>query len=62
MDLSDALAELPDEYSAALRLRLAGASDLAIAAQLDVDPEAVTALLRIASAKLSTLLDEEPTR
>jgi DNA-directed RNA polymerase specialized sigma24 family protein len=48
----NALDGLPEAYATALRLRDAGCSDGMIADRLDIEPEAVAPLLRIASAKL----------
>ena len=44
---------LPEAYATALRLRDAGCSDQMIADRLDIEPEAVAPLLRIALAKLT---------
>jgi DNA-directed RNA polymerase specialized sigma24 family protein len=55
----DVLAELPVAYAVALRLHEAGAPPQAIAAALDVEPEAVPALLDIAWAKARALLPDE---
>jgi DNA-directed RNA polymerase specialized sigma24 family protein len=49
----DELDDLPEAYAAALRLRDAGCSDAMIADRLDIEPEAVAPLLRIAIAKLT---------
>jgi DNA-directed RNA polymerase specialized sigma24 family protein len=49
----DELDGLPDAYATALRLREAGCSDEMIADRLDIEPEAVAPLLRIATAKRS---------
>jgi len=66
MDEESALACLPEAYAAALRLRRQGLDDRAIAEQLDLEPQAVGPLLRLAEAKLAALrepLDEPvPTR
>ncbi|HYZ97533.1 MAG TPA: hypothetical protein VE575_02210 [Acidimicrobiales bacterium] len=59
MDLPAALAALPEAYACALRLQLAGATDDAIAAQLDMAPDEVAPLLRLARAKLVTLLSTD---
>jgi len=47
------LDDLPEAYATALRLREAGCSDEMIADRLDIEPEAVAPLLRIAVAKLT---------
>ena len=49
------LARLPDAYAAALRLRRQGLDDRAIAEQLELEPQAVGPLLRLAEAKLAAL-------
>lgn len=54
----DVLAELPVAYAVALRLHDAGATPQVIAAALDVEPEAVPALLDIAWAKARALIDD----
>ena len=51
-----ALARLPENYAAALRMRARGLTEQAIAAELKLEPEAVGPLLRLAEAKLSALL------
>jgi DNA-directed RNA polymerase specialized sigma24 family protein len=58
MDQEQALCELPEMYAAALRLRDAGLDDDAIAAQLTMPVEGVPPLLRIAAAKLATVMDD----
>lgn len=47
---------MPETYAAALRLRDAGFDDTAIATRLELEPEAVAPLLRIAAAKLAAVL------
>lgn len=49
----DELDDLPEAYATALRLRDAGCTDEMIADRLDIEPEAVGPLLRIATAKLT---------
>ena len=49
----DELDDLPEAYATALRLRDAGCSNEMIADRLDIEPEAVAPLLRIAVAKLT---------
>jgi DNA-directed RNA polymerase specialized sigma24 family protein len=56
MDLAAALDELPEVHAAALRLHRAGASTARIAAELGIEVEAVAPLLRVAEAKLASLL------
>ena len=56
VDLDDALAELPSTYGRALRLRTDGATEVEIATQLDVPLDSVATLIRLAEAKLVTLL------
>ena len=56
MDRSTAIDRLPDAYAAALRLQDEGHDDQAIAARLGLAPAAVGPLLRMAAAKLHTLL------
>jgi|EndMetStandDraft_3_1072993.scaffolds.fasta_scaffold378630_2 DNA-directed RNA polymerase specialized sigma24 family protein len=58
----DVLAELPAPYAVALRLLDADASHAIIAAALDVEPEAVPALLDVARAKARELLDADARR
>jgi hypothetical protein len=55
VDLEDAYGRLPQTYAAALRLRARGFDDDAIAAALALEPQAATALLCIAEAKLVAL-------
>lgn len=52
MDRTAALAQLPETYAAALRLRDEPHSDKAIAEQLGITIDAVAPLLRLATAKL----------
>jgi hypothetical protein len=49
------LARLPETYATALRLRARGLDDAAIATALELEPEAIPALLQLAQAKLETL-------
>jgi DNA-directed RNA polymerase specialized sigma24 family protein len=64
MDEESVLARLPEAYAAALRLRGQGLDEEAIAAQLELEPQAVGPLLRLAKAKLVALHQslDEPTR
>lgn len=50
-----ALRRLPRSYSLALRLRDAGVADEVMCDYLDVEPEGLPSLLRLAEAKLSVL-------
>lgn len=52
-----ALARLPENYAAALRMRERGLSEQAIAAELKLEREAIGPLLRLAEAKLTALLE-----
>jgi DNA-directed RNA polymerase specialized sigma24 family protein len=54
---NESLARLPEAYRRAVQLRQQGADQLAIAAELGIQPEAVGPLLRIADAKLAALRD-----
>jgi DNA-directed RNA polymerase specialized sigma24 family protein len=56
MDRRTAIDRLPEAYATALRLKDGGYDDTAIAARLDLAPEAVGPLLSMAAAKLRTLL------
>jgi DNA-directed RNA polymerase specialized sigma24 family protein len=56
MDRSTALDRLPEAYAAALRLQDEGHDHKAIAARLGLAPDAVAPLLRVAAAKLRTIL------
>ena len=56
MDLASALDELPEVHAAALRLHRAGTGAAGIAAALGIEVEAVAPLLRVAEAKLASLL------
>ncbi len=56
MDLAAALDELPEVHAAALRLHRAGTDTAGIARELGIEVEAVAPLLRVAEAKLATLL------
>ncbi len=64
MDRSTAIDRLPEAYAAALRLQDEGHDDKAIAVRLGLAPAAVGPLLRVAAAKLHTILaaGEEGTR
>lgn len=59
MDRRHAVAMLPEAYAEALRLDEAGCADL-IPGRLGVSREAVGPLLRLARAKLDTLLAMDP--
>ena len=56
MDRSTAIDRLPEAYAAALRLQDEGHDDNAIAARLDLAPAAIGPLLRVAAAKLNSIL------
>jgi DNA-directed RNA polymerase specialized sigma24 family protein len=56
MDLAAALNELPEVHAAALRLHRDGTDAAEIAEQLGIEVEAVAPLLRVAEAKLASLL------
>src|ERR1700742_4657579 len=56
MDLASALDELPEVHAAALRLHRAGTDAAGIAAALGIEVEAEAPLLRVAEAKLASLL------
>jgi DNA-directed RNA polymerase specialized sigma24 family protein len=58
MDLAAALNELPEVHAEALRLQRAGTDAAGIAEALGIDVEAVAPLLRLAEAKLASLLAE----
>lgn len=60
MERTDALSQLPDSYARALVLRDEGRADEEIAAELDIVPEAVGTMLRLAEAKLAHLLNSAP--
>jgi DNA-directed RNA polymerase specialized sigma24 family protein len=56
MDLAAAMNELPEVHAAALRLHRAGTDVAGIAEELGIEVEAVAPLLRVAEAKLASLL------
>lgn len=56
MDRGTAIDRLPETYAAALRLQDEGHDDNAIAIRLGLAPDAVGPLLRVAAAKLHTIL------
>ena len=58
MDATAAVDALPDPYARALRAALAGEQAEAIADELDVPVESVRNVVRVAVAKLASLLDE----
>ena len=60
MDRAEAVRLLPEKYARALLLRDQGCEEAQIAAALDIVPEAIGPLLRLAEAKLQRLLDESP--
>jgi DNA-directed RNA polymerase specialized sigma24 family protein len=56
MDLATAMNELPEVHAKVLRLHRAGTDTAEIAAQLGIEREAVAPLLKVAEAKLASLL------
>jgi DNA-directed RNA polymerase specialized sigma24 family protein len=56
MDRNTAIDQLPETYATALRLYDQGCDHDAIAARLDLPVEAVSPLLRMATAKLHNIL------
>ncbi len=56
MDRNTAIDRLPEAHAAALRLQDEGYDDNAIATRLDLAPAAVGPLLRVAAAKLHTII------
>lgn len=56
MDLAAALEELPEVHAKAIRMNRAGIDAAGIAAGLGIEVEAVAPLLRVAEAKLASLL------
>lgn len=56
MDLAEALEELPEVHAAVIRLHRGGMDAAGIAAELGIEVEAVPPLLRVAEAKLASLL------
>ena len=56
MDRTQAMAELPEAYATALRLRDAGVDDAGIADRLGIEPDTVGLLLRLAVAKLDRIM------
>jgi DNA-directed RNA polymerase specialized sigma24 family protein len=62
MERAAAIAQLPETYAAAIRLRDQGLANEAIAQRLGVALEAVKPLLRVAHAKLDRIREaDEPT-
>lgn len=60
MDRDVARQFLPEPHALALRLREAGADDRLIAVALEIEPEGVAGLLRIAEQKLAAIEGVEP--
>lgn len=56
MDLATAMNELPEVHAKVLRLHRAGMPAAEIAQVLCIEPEAVGPLLKVAEAKLASLL------
>ncbi|HEX7322873.1 MAG TPA: hypothetical protein VF299_08065 [Mycobacterium sp.] len=52
----EALRELPDAYSLALRLRRAGVADSVVCEYLEIEPEGLGTLLEVAQQKLTEAL------
>jgi DNA-binding CsgD family transcriptional regulator len=62
MERADAIHELPSVYADVLRWRADGASDATIGERLDIPPSSVRLLLRVAEAKLDSLVAHESRR
>src|SRR5690606_22412109 len=60
VDRERALDQLPPGYARALRLADAGRPVADIAADLGIDPDAVTALLEIGAEKLAKVMAQDP--
>jgi hypothetical protein len=60
MDRHSAIELLPEPYRRGLQLRDEGAGDAAVAAAVDVQPEALDAFLALAEAKLRRIV-QRPT-
>lgn len=60
-DRAAALQRIPRPYSLALRLRDAGVPGTLIADCLDIEPEALGPLLRLAEAKLAAAQNDDVT-
>jgi hypothetical protein len=58
MERAEAMALLPFAYATALRLSEQGVSEATIAHAVDVEPEAMPNLLRVAQTKLEELTEE----
>jgi hypothetical protein len=56
MDLATAMSELPEAHAAVLRMHQAGTSEAEMVKALGIEPEALAPLLRVAQAKLASLL------
>jgi hypothetical protein len=59
-DRAAAIDDLPPVYGRVVRLVDAGCDLTTVARRLDLDPESVAPLLEIAEAKLTRLLQEDP--
>ncbi len=57
-DRAAALSRIPRAYALALRLRDAGVAGALIAEWLDIEPEALEPMLRLAEAKLAAIENE----
>lgn len=56
MDRAEAIGHLPETHAAVIRLLDTGADTDAIAVHLDIHPNAVAPLVKVAQAKLARLL------
>jgi DNA-directed RNA polymerase specialized sigma24 family protein len=56
VDIAEAVTSLPEVYRRALELAFEGRSESDVAVTLEVPAEAVNPLLRLAAAKLASLL------
>ena len=61
MEQEDLGVALPPAYATALRLRSAGGTNAEIARCLDIDEDAIPALLRLADAKVAERLARDTT-
>lgn len=58
---AQAIAQLPERYAVALRLRDAGVADTVITDSLGIEPEGLEAFFSLATAKLDRILGTAPT-
>lgn len=61
MDIDTNVSRLPVALAVALRLRRAGADDALIGRALDIDPDGVETLIRLAEAKLHRIVGQQAT-